>query len=90
MFLFILFVRYLFGFLFVCLSLPAPTGTPTYLHVPKRTREFQEGIRNRTEPAEPNRTEPFYSEPKRTVHVQGPTRTEPKRYRTDLFGTTRS
>ena len=38
---------------------------------------YQEGIRHRTEPAEPNRTEPFLSEPERTVHFQEPNRTEP-------------
>ena len=31
----------------------------------------------RTEPADPNRTEPFHSEPARTVHFQEPNRIEP-------------
>ena len=37
---------------------------------------YQEGIRQRTEQAERNRTEPFYSEPARTVHFQEPNRTD--------------
>ena len=37
----------------------------------------QEGIRKRTEPAEPNRTEPFHSKPARIVHFQEPNRIEP-------------
>ena len=37
--------------------------------------------RNRTEPHEPNRTEPNYSEPEGTVCLQEPNRTEPIKYR---------
>ena len=49
-----------------------------YMHMcTMRVLYIQEGIRERTEPAESNRTEPFHSEPARTVHFQEPNRTEP-------------
>ena len=59
-----------------------------YIYIHKLTRTIppscsagiiiiiQEGIRKRTDLTEPNRIEPFFSEPARTVHFQEANRTD--------------